>query len=73
MEVREKVSKSRNTVFLAVILGAGGPRSRLSKAADAEPSGKMRDEKLHDIVARSRFQSQKCKKRTVLTHLWKWT
>ena len=30
-------------------------------AAGAEPSGQMRDEKLHDVVARSRFRSQKAK------------
>ena len=32
-----------------------------AKAVDAEPSGEMRDEKLH-VVARSRFWSQKCLK-----------
>ena len=33
-------------------------RSRLAKAAGAEPSGQMRDEKLHAVVARSTFRSQ---------------
>ena len=32
--------------------------SRLAKAAGAEPSGQMRDEKLHAVVARSTFRSQ---------------
>ena len=33
--------------------GFGGSESRLAKAAGAEPSGEMRDEKLHTVVARS--------------------
>ena len=37
-------------VFL-MICGTGGSKSRLAKAAGAEPSGQMRDEKLHAIVA----------------------
>ena len=32
----------------------------------------MRDEKLHAVVARSTFRSQKCKKLTVSDHFWKW-
>ena len=31
----------------------------------------MRDEKLHAVVARSTFRSQKCKKLTVSDHFWK--
>jgi len=38
--------------------GSGGSKSRLAKAAGAEPSGQMRNEKLHAIVARSTFRSQ---------------
>jgi len=34
---------------------SGGSKSRLAKAAGAEPSGEMRDEKLHAVVARSTF------------------
>ena len=45
MQMREKVGKSRNTVS----------KSRLAKAAGAEPAGQMRDEKLHAVVARSTF------------------
>ena len=37
--------------------GSGGLKSRLAKAAGAETSGEMRDEKLHAVVARSRFLS----------------
>ena len=43
---------------LPMICGSGGSKSRLAKAADTEPSGGMRDEKLHTIVARSRCGSQ---------------
>ena len=34
-----------------------GSKSRLAKAAGAEPSGQMRDEKLHAVVARSTFRT----------------
>ena len=43
-----------------MICGSGGSKSRLAKAAGAEPAGQMRDEKLHAVVARSTFRSQKC-------------
>jgi hypothetical protein len=35
-----------------VICGSGGSKSRLAKAAGAEPAGQMRDEKLHAVVAK---------------------
>ena len=41
-----------------MIWGSGGSKSRLAKAAGAEPAGQMRDEKLHVVVARSTFASQ---------------
>ena len=41
-----------------MIWGSGGSKSRLAKAAGAEPAGQMRDEKLHAVVARSTFPSQ---------------
>ena len=41
-----------------MIYGSGESKSRLAKAAGAEPSGQMRDEKLHALVARSTFRSQ---------------
>ena len=58
MQVREKVGKSRFTVFWS--------KSNLAKAAGAEPAGQMKDEKLHTLVARSTFPSQKCTKHTML-------
>ena len=47
IQVCEKVGKSRNTCFFSMICGSGGSKSRLAKAAGAEPAGQMRDEKLH--------------------------
>ena len=41
-----------------MIWGSGGSKSRLAKAAGAEPAGQMRDQKLHAVVARSTFPSQ---------------
>ena len=48
-----------------MICGSEGPKSRLAKAAGAEPSGRMRDEKLHAVVARSTSRTHKT------DHLWK--
>ena len=85
MQMREKVGKSRNTVF-PMICGSGGSKSRLAKAAGAEPAGHCTPswreahfevkmckthqvrttfgswdvEKVHAVVARSTFPSQKC-------------
>ena len=36
-----------------MICGSAGSKSRLAKAAGANPAGQMRDEKLHAVVARS--------------------
>ena len=41
-----------------MICGSGGSKSRLAKAAGAEPAGQMGDEKVHAVVARSTFPSQ---------------
>ena len=45
-------------LFFPMICGSGGSKSRLTKAARAEPSGEMRDEQLHAVVARGIFRSQ---------------
>ena len=50
--------KGRDVVIHCVfpmICGSGGSRSRLAKAAGAEPAAQMRDEKLHAVVVRSAF------------------
>ena len=54
-----------------MICGCGGSKSRLAKAAGAEPSGQMRDEKLHAVVARSTFPSQNVQKTPFSDHFWK--
>ena len=70
MEMREKVGKSRFTVFFPMICGSGGSKSRLAKAAGAEPAGQRRDEKLHAVVARSTFPSQNVKSTRGADHFW---
>ena len=70
MQMREKVGKSRNTVF-RMICGSGGSKSRLAKAAGAEPAGQMRDEKLHAVVARNTFWSQHVQNTPFSDHFWK--
>ena len=54
-----------------MICGSGGSKSRLAKAAGAEPSGQMRDEKVHAVVARSTFASEKAKNTSRSEHFWK--
>ena len=54
-----------------MICGSAGLKSRLPKAAGAEPSGQMRDAKLHAVVARSTFPSQNVKNATCSDHFWK--
>ena len=58
MQMREGRKVAEHCVF-PMICGSGGSKSRLTKAAGAEPAGQMRDEKLHAVVARSRFWSEK--------------
>ena len=70
IQVREKVGKSRNTVSLQWFV-ARGSNSRLAKAAGAEPSGQMRDEKLHAIATRSTFPSQNVQSTPGSDHFWK--
>ena len=50
---------------------SGGSKSRLAKAAGAEPAGQMRDEKLHAVVARSTFRSQNVQNTPAPDHFWK--
>ena len=54
-----------------MICGSGGSKSRLAKAAGAEPAGQMRDEKLHAVVARSTFRSQNVQSTPSPDHFWK--
>ena len=54
-----------------MICGSGGSKSRLAKAAGAEPAGQRRDEKLHAVVARSTFPSQNVQNTPFSDHFWK--
>ena len=54
-----------------MICDSGGSKSRLPKAAVAEPAGQMRDEKVHAVVARSTFPSQNGQNTTGSDHFWK--
>ena len=53
-----------------MIWGSGGSKSRLAKAAGAEPAGQMRDAKLHAVVARSTFASQNVQNTPGADHFW---
>ena len=65
-----KGGKSRNNCVFPMICGSGGSKSRLAKAAGVEPSGQMRDEKLHAVVARSTFRSQNVQSTPFSEHFW---
>ena len=69
--MREKVGKVAKTLCFSNDWGSGGSKSRLAKAAGAEPAGQMRDEKLHAAVARSTFRSQNVQNTPLSDHFWK--
>ena len=54
-----------------MICGSGGSKSRLAKAAGAEPAGQRSDEKLHAGVARSTFPSENVQNTPFSDHFWK--
>ena len=54
-----------------MICGSGGSKSRLAKAAGAEPAGQRRDGKVHAVVARSTFPSQNVQNTPRSDHFWK--
>ena len=62
---------ARKGCVVPMICGSGGSKSRLAKAAGAEPAGQMRDEKLHAVVARSTFLSQNVQDTPGPDHFWK--
>ena len=71
MQLREKLGKSRFIVFVPMICGSEGSKSRLAKAAGAEPCGQMRHDKLHAAVARSTFPSQNVQSTLCSGHFFK--
>ena len=70
MQVRKGRKVAKHCVF-PMICGSGGSKSRLAKAAGAEPSGQMRDETLHTVVVRSTFGSQNVQSTPGSDHFWK--
>jgi len=54
-----------------MVCGSRGSKSRIAKAAGAEPFGRMRDEKLHAVVVRSTFPSENVQNTSRSEHFWK--
>ena len=55
-----------------MVCSSGGSKSRLSKAAGAEPSGQMRDEKCMALWPQTHFEVKKCAKHvSVGAPLWR--
>ena len=69
--MREKVGKSLNIVFFQWFVAPEGRKVGSLKRRDAEPAGQMRDEKLHAVLARSTFPSEKVQSTWVSEHFWK--
>ena len=69
-DARKGRKVAKHCVF-PMICGSGGSKSRLAKAAGAEPAGQMRDEKLHAVVARTTFPSQNVQSTPGSEHFWK--
>ena len=69
-DARKGRKVAKHYVF-PMVCGSGGSKSRLAKAAGAEPSGQMRDEKVHAVLARSTFASEKAKNTSRSEHFWK--
>ena len=69
-DARKGRKVAKHCVF-PMIWGSGGSKSRLAKAAGAEPAGQMRDEKLDTVVARSTFPSQNVQNTRGSDHFWK--
>ena len=49
-----------------MIWGSGGSKSRLAKAAGAEPAGQTRDEKFYAVVGAKHICKSKCTKHTIV-------
>ena len=65
---REKIRRKKKHCVFSWFCGSGGLKSRLAKAAGAETSGEMRDEKLHAVVPRSTFPSQNVQNTSASEH-----
>ena len=65
-------SKVAKHCVVPVMCGSGGSKSRLPKAAGAYPSGQMRGEELHAVVARSTSANEKLKHFAFRALFWTW-
>ena len=61
---------AKHCVF-PLFCGSGGSKCRPAKAAGAETSGQMRNEKLHAVVAQRTIGSKKCQNTSGWDHFWK--
>ena len=69
MQVREKVGKSRFTMFFQWFVAQEG--QKIGSLKRAEPAGQMRDEKLHALVVQSTFRSLNVQNTPGSDHFWK--
>ena len=67
---RGEEKKRQDQCVFPMICGSGGSKSRLAKAAGAEPFGHMRDEQLHAEMPRSAFRSQNAQSTPCLKHFF---
>ena len=66
---RENAGAQKGGISLqALCFSIEGSKSKLAKAAGAEPAGQIKDEKLHAVVARSTFPSQNVQGTSVSEH-----
>ena len=66
-----KGSKFAKHCVFPMICDSGRSKSRLAKAAGAEPSGQMRDEKLHAVLAQRTCRSQNAQNTPGSEQFWK--
>ena len=71
MQMREKVGKSRNTVFFQWFVAPEGQKVGSLKRRVRSQLARWEDEKLHAVVARSTFRSQNVQDTPLSDHFWK--
>ena len=71
MQMREKVGKSRNTVFFEWFVAPEGRKVGSLKRRVRSQLARWEMKKLHAVVARSTFPSEKVQNTWVSKHFWK--
>ena len=69
--VARKGKKVAKHCVFPMSCGSGRLKSRLAKAAGAEPAGQMKDGKLHAVVAQSTFASPNVQSTLAPDRFWK--